>query len=398
MYTRLAWFSKKTSIYSAGSGWPQDNSNKCTKDVSESLFRVAYWISSAIFIPTLLAYGYYAVKYDLAGLLRRKRLRRKGTVADSQNNMVLSDAQGDSGGSESSGGSEGDEMELVERNVAMSPTESTRNGRFISQDDSQDNAEVVSQGSSASPIPNQYSDSEFPSASSAKKQRSTVFKYGIVLLLGLFMLVYVGLEAGYGSWIFTVVVTGVLDFSKSQGTVIQSLFWGTFAFTRLFSVLLALLNVKPSVMMAGNISGSLIAAAIMVSFPHSANAIWLASAVLGMSYASIYPTTITWMSETIDATGVSTSILVTGGILGDISIPALMGALISKVSPDAIFYMTFVGVIISGSLVILLFSLAYVGRRQALRSSGSKERDGRILEVVKLIDSEESDCEEATRV
>ena len=41
-----------------------------------------------------------------------------------------------------------------------------------------------------------------------------------------------------------------------------------------------------------------------------------------MSYASVYPTTMTWMSETVEATGIATAILVTGRTLGDIAISA----------------------------------------------------------------------------
>ena len=67
------------------------------------------------------------------------------------------------------------------------------------------------------------------------------------------------------------------------------------------------------------------------------------------------PTSMAWMSE---AMGTATAVLVMGAVLGNLSIPAIIGVLIAKVSPDALFYLTFIGVItaiacchgVSGSL------------------------------------------------
>ena len=305
----------------------------------DTRFRIAYWISAAIFIPTLLAYAYYAVKCDILGYVRRRRLGATLPVSTGNHTTANGGPVGETGG----GKADADAERALKE---YSPE-----------------------------------DEDAPHSMRSKKgflksvTRLAVFRFSIVLMLGVFMLIYVGLEAGYGSLIFTVVVTGPLGFSKPMGTIIQSLYWGTFAFTRLLSVLLALFSVKSSVMIAGNLSGSLIAAIIMVSAPHNATAIWLASAVLGMSYASIFPTVMTWMSETIAASGIATSILVTGGALGDISIPAAMAALVTKVTPDAIFYMTFVGVVFSASLFALLFFLAHLYKKREGREDQGRVAD-----------------------
>lgn len=398
------------STTTTGSGWGQDSGLRGSGvgmelgqngTEQESKFQVAYYIASSIYIPTLLAYGFYAAKYNILGVWQRRRR----TLSSSQENIVL---LGDGEGreeEEKEKGMEGKEEEEEEGEERIG-LQSMRSGS-ASDTDSQDNPQNSLQNASHSntlPLSSNQQP-EFSGADDSVK-RSKLYKFGMVTLLALFMLVYVGLEVAYGSWIFTVVVTGFLDFRKSQGTVIQSLFWGTFAFTRLFSVVLAFLNVKPSVMLTGNLTGSLIASVIMVSFPHNATAIWLASAVLGMSYASIYPTTVTWMSEAVDTTGLAASILVTGGVIGDISIPAAVGGLISKVSPDALFYATFVGIIISASLVVLLFSLAYLHKRRLARESEVRQNGGLSrggdegLERENLVDSSEKDGdgEETTHV
>ena len=345
-----------------------------TETGSDGDFRIAYYISSSIFLPTLFAFIFYAFRYEVV------RCCMRNTHDQSQTAIINEDE--------------------LEENGDMLGNDSTTDEapRLIFSENTQDSidADVDSSG-------------DLRNSVSQKTKQPLWFVVCILFLLGVFMFFYVGLEVAYGNWIFTVVVTGSLDFSKSMGTVIQSLFWGTFAFTRLFSVLLAVLNVKSSVMITGNLTGSVIASVIMVSSPHNATAIWLASAVLGMSYASIYPTVMTWMSETIEPTGKATSVLVTGGVLGDITIPAAVGAIVDRVSPESLFYATFVGVILCAVFVTLLFTLAYLQKRRqgevpgttqrltSLRTNGHSEHSD---EEVKLMNSEQSisvgDNEDAT--
>ena len=187
-----------------------------------------------------------------------------------------------------------------------------------------------------------------------------------------FMFLYVGLEAGFGSLIFTVAVTGQLAFSKSIAAVLQSVYWGTFCFTRMISVTCALFGVRASVMIAGNLFGSFVASLIMTFYIHNALAIWIGSAVLGMSYASIFPTAMTWMSENAKATGKATAVLVTAGTVGDITLPAVVGVMVAKVSPDSLIYFTFVGVIISAVSAGVMFLTACLQKRR-LRSAAQRD-------------------------
>ncbi len=78
-------------------------------------------------------------------------------------------------------------------------------------------------------------------------------------------------------------------------------------------------------MLCGNLVGSILASTIMVFFIRNAVAIWLGSALLGMSYASTFPTLMTWMSETLNVTGKKSSVIITGGALGIITIPSAIG-------------------------------------------------------------------------
>ena len=204
-----------------------------------------------------------------------------------------------------------------------------------------------------------------------------LYKLTVFSLLFLFTFIYVGLEVTFGTLIFTAAVTGEANFSKSNAALLTSVFWGTFCFMRLFSVTLAVLKVRASVMMTMNLSGSLLAATIMLLFPHNAIAIWLGTAILGSSYASIYPVTMTWLGENIEATGKATSVVITGGTLGDTILPAVIGVLIARVSPDSLIYATFCGVILSAMIVAALFIIAHIQKRRTL---GWKHKNYRMLE------------------
>ena len=113
-------------------------------------------------------------------------------------------------------------------------------------------------------------------------------------------------------------------------------------------------------MIAGNLFGSFIASLIITFYIHNALAIWIGSAVLGMSYAS---TAMTWMSENAKAMGKATAVLVTAGTVGDIILPAVMGAMVAKVSPDSLIYFTIIGVIISAATAAVMFLTACLQKR-----------------------------------
>ena len=190
------------------------------------------------------------------------------------------------------------------------------------------------------------------------------YKYPALLILFCFMFCYIGLEVSYGSLLFTFAVKSKLQFDKQTAAVLTALFWGMFAFARLFSVLLAVLKVRASVMMALNVSGSALAVPILAIFPHNRIAIWLASGLLGASFASIYPTTMTWLSHHIPVTGKATGIVVAGGNLGDILLPSAIAALIGNVSPDSFVYSMVALIVCSTLLVVVLFTVTAIYQKR----------------------------------
>ena len=190
------------------------------------------------------------------------------------------------------------------------------------------------------------------------------YKYPALVILFFFMLCYIGSEVSYGSLLFTYAVEGKLQFEKQEAANITAVFWGLFAFTRLFSVSLALLKVKTTTMISMNISGSILAVMIFINFPHNHIVIWIVSALLGASFASIYPTTITWLSEHLPVTGKTTAVIVSGGNLGDILVPSVIAALVGNVNTDSFVYCIFSLIVISTVLIAVLFIMTAIYQRK----------------------------------
>lgn len=140
--------------------------NSTMLDDNGSRFRIAYWISSAIFLPTLLAYIFYAVKYNIITCCRKKSTVNKVIVNPSHDADSLDDKEEDN---------------EIEPYKAADGRQS-----LIFRDDT----EIEDFEDASSSTPSGGKDKTPPI--STKSDR--LFKVIILFLLGTFMFVYVGLE------------------------------------------------------------------------------------------------------------------------------------------------------------------------------------------------------------
>ena len=273
-----------------------------------SQFGWAYWISAMILIVPLLAFIYFAIRYNIVDYWR-KRISQEEEIAEDRDDQGL----------------------LTDSSVVLSAHTTSR-----------------------------------------KEFTPQTYKYPAFIILFCFMLCYIGSEHTYGSLVFTYAVKGKLQFDKQTAATLTAVFWGLFAFARLFSVILALLKVRSSVMMTMNVSGSVLAIFILLTLPPKHIAIWITSALLGASFASIYPTTMTWLSEHLPVSGKTTAVVVAGGNLGDILIPSGIAALVGNVNPESFVYCIFVLIVLSTLLIALLLTVTYLYQRRH-RCDGTKE-------------------------
>lgn len=186
-----------------------------------------------------------------------------------------------------------------------------------------------------------------------------LYKTVLMILLFILILLYVAAEVSYGTYIFAFAVKGDLQFSKEKATILSSLFWGTFAFFRCFTILLSLCKLSPSLLLAGNLTGSLTASLIVTIFHSNELAVWIGSGIMGASYASLYPNIVVFLTRHGPASGKTSSILAAGATIGDTALPVVVGVLIDKVGPISMCYFTLADVASCCCVFIALFIITH---------------------------------------
>ena len=195
-----------------------------------------------------------------------------------------------------------------------------------------------------------------PEAGSARRGRLL-----LPLLIAAFFFLHVAAESSYGAWIYTYSLTKKLAGQVSAG-YLTSAFWGAFTFGRLATIFLAL-RVNTKVQLGGSVAGAFLSLLILMIWPDSASAIWIATFAYGISLAGLFPGSITLASENLHMTGGITGFFLVGSSLGAMVVPWLIGQFFESVGPH-VFPAVLVAAIAS-SMVILAVILIVLRKRSA---------------------------------
>lgn len=147
----------------------------------------------------------------------------------------------------------------------------------------------------------------------------------LVALIALFFFVYVGAEVGYGGWIFTYTIARDLS-SEATAAYLTSAFWGALTAGRLLAIPLAA-RMRPRTILGLDLGGCIASVALILLLPQSLAAVWLGTLGLGLSMASVFPTTISLAERHIPISGRVTGWFFVGASLGGMSLPWLIGQL-----------------------------------------------------------------------
>ena len=189
--------------------------------------------------------------------------------------------------------------------------------------------------------------------------RAAPGRYLLPVLLSFFFFLHVAGEISYGSWIYTYSLTKQLADKVSAG-YLTSAFWGSFALGRLVTIFLAL-KVKAKTQLCGSVVGALLSIVILMLWPDSVTAIWIATFAYGFSLAGLFPGTITLASEHLHLTGRITGFFLVGSALGAMVLPWLIGQYFESVGPRV--FPAFISVAIAGSIVLLAAIMILLRRR-----------------------------------
>lgn len=182
--------------------------------------------------------------------------------------------------------------------------------------------------------------------------RSASFSMLPVLVMALLFFLYVGLELGFGNWIYTYSFTLGLE-SDITAARLTSAFWGSFTFGRLLAVWIST-RLRSKTILFMDIVGCAISIVIIMLWKDSSLALRVGTIGLGISMASIFPTFIMLAGERMQITGTITGWFLVGSGAGSMLLPWLIGQVFVLTGPQAMTTVLLIA-LVSLLLVLLLF-------------------------------------------
>jgi len=174
----------------------------------------------------------------------------------------------------------------------------------------------------------------------------------IAIMVTCFIL-YVGAEVSYGNWIYTYAVKLGL-YNEITANSLNSAFWGFFTVGRLLAIWIST-RLRPLTILYVDFAGCILSMGLLILFRDSATFLWIGSILLGISFASIFPTFITLSEERMHVTGTITGWFLVGGSIGGMIVPVLIGQAFDIIGPTSMIMIVF-STIVLNLIALVLFT------------------------------------------
>jgi fucose permease len=186
----------------------------------------------------------------------------------------------------------------------------------------------------------------------------------LVFLIAVFFFLNVGAEAAYAGWVSTYSVTANLATGAMAG-YLTSAFWGMLTFGRLIGIPIST-RARPRYILLADLLGCIISVGIILLWPNSITAVWLGTLGLGLSMASVFPTTLNLAERRMIITGKVTGWFFVGASSGGMFLPWFIGQFIEATGPKVVMTAILFDLLLAlGLFFILIFYSA--------RASGARE-------------------------
>jgi FHS family Na+ dependent glucose MFS transporter 1 len=187
----------------------------------------------------------------------------------------------------------------------------------------------------------------------AKDDPAGQTNYLLVGLIVLFFFFYTGIEAGMGGWTFTYATS--LGMPEEMAAYLNSAFWGALTLGRLLSIPLAA-RFRPRSILLSDLAGCLVSLAIILLWPGSPLAIWIGVLGVGLSIASVFPTTLSLAERRMVITGQMTGWFFVGASAGAMFLPWLIGQLFEAGGPQVVMWVILVDTTLATSIFFVLIA------------------------------------------
>jgi len=147
--------------------------------------------------------------------------------------------------------------------------------------------------------------------------------YVLITLIILLFFLSVGVQIGFGGWIFTYVSElGIADVTAAS--LITSLFWGCVTLGRLLGVPVSK-KVSPGLMILFNSALLVLVLGLMLIWPFNPLMMWIGSAGMGLAISIVFPTLLSFAKSRMNLTGRITGLFFMGSSVGMMVMPMLLG-------------------------------------------------------------------------
>ncbi|MDD5645670.1 MAG: MFS transporter [Candidatus Bipolaricaulis sp.] len=143
------------------------------------------------------------------------------------------------------------------------------------------------------------------------------------------LLVYVGAEVGFASWLYVFVD---LQLGGTAATAVTGAFWAAFSLFRLAAIPAAR-RWSPERILTGSFAGGLAFALVLLLGSRILSAVWIGAVGFGAAVAPIYPSVVTAYSHRYELTGRRFGAIAVASCTGSMTIPWLIGRLIDVGGP-----------------------------------------------------------------
>ncbi len=191
----------------------------------------------------------------------------------------------------------------------------------------------------------------------------------LIILVALFFFLHVGAEISFGGWIFTYAVALDLS-SEAAAAYLTSGFWGALTLSRLLTIPIAA-RVRPRLILLASLVRCLISVSIILLWPHSTVAVWLGALGMGLSVASIFPSSFSLAERNMTITGRVSGWFIVGASLGSISLPWIIGQLFERIGPRV----TMVAIASAVTLALGVFAVVLLNLPHPLNSGANPRPD-----------------------